>query len=159
MDDLNIRKAEVSDFDALHNLYAIVDQLHYDALPDHFRALNKIKKRGAYLERLLADASNTILVAEFKNQIIGFAHAKVGKTDHPVLKSYISGHISDVVVDPKFERKGVGKKLLSAVESWLKEHGAIEVGLTVFCFNEEAVSFYLENGFGNRHCNMVKSLV
>ena len=158
MDKINIREAQTSDFHALHNLYTVVDRLHHQALPEHFKPASDIKKRDSYLKGLLADKSNTILVAEIQNQVIGFAHAKFGTIDHPVLNSYISGHISDVVVDPDFERRGVGKKLLFAVERWLKEHGAIEVGLTVFCFNNEAISFYHKNGFSNRHCNMVKSL-
>ena len=159
MDDLNIREAQASDFDALHNLYAVVDQLHHQALPDLFKPVGEIKKRDSYLESLSADTNTTILVAEVQEQVIGFAHAKVDEINHPVLNSYISGHISDVVVDPKFERRGVGEKLLSTLECWFKEHGAIEVGLTVFCFNEVAISFYRKNGFDNRYCKMVKSIV
>ena len=88
MDVLSIRKAEISDIGEMHKLYAVVDQLHHDALPDHFKALNEIGRRDEYLNQILGDDSQIVLVAEIQYQVIGFAHAKVGEINHPVLKPY-----------------------------------------------------------------------
>lgn len=108
-------------------------------------------------ELLLSDKSTKLLIACINNQVVGFAHAELREMNHPVLYSYPYGHISDVV-NPEFIRNGIGKCLFNADEQWLKETGAREVSLTVFNFNNEAISFYKRNGFVNRHCNMVKDL-
>jgi ribosomal protein S18 acetylase RimI-like enzyme len=158
MDNLHIREASINDYEALLQLYSHLDSNHNDAHPEQFRPANKIKRPVTYFEKLLSDESIKLLVACFNNQIVGFTHAELREMNHPVLYSYLYGHISDVVVKPKFKRNGIGDSLFNAVEQWLKEKGAREISLTVFSFNSEAISFYSSNGFISRHCNMVKSL-
>ena len=158
MENPQIREASVYDFESLHELYSHVDQNHNDAHPEQFKPSYEIKRPDAYLEKLLNDGNIKLLVACVESQVVGFIHAELSEISHPVLYSYLYGHISDVVVHPKFKRIGVGRILFQAVEQWLIEKGAKEIGLTVFSFNKEAISFYRNNGFTNRNCKMVKSL-
>jgi diamine N-acetyltransferase len=158
MDKLYIREANIEDYEALLQLYTHVDRNHNDAHPEQFKPANEIKRPVTYFEKLLSDINIKLLVACINNQVVGFTHAELREMNHPVLRSYLYGHISDVVVNPEFKRNGIGKYLFNAVEQWLKEKGAREISLTVFCFNNEAISFYKGNGFTNRHCNMVKVL-
>ncbi len=158
MEKLHIREASVNDFLSIHKLYSYVDQIHNDAHPEQFKPSNEIKRPNTYLEKMLSDESTKLLVACVENEVIGFIHAELKTMNHPILFSYLYGHVSDIVVNPKFKRNGVGKTLFQTVEQWLNEKGASEISLTVFSFNSEAISFYQNNGFINRHCNMVKTL-
>ena len=158
MDNLQIREASIYDFDSLHELYSHVDQNHNDAHPEQFKPSSEIKRPDEYFEKLLSDDNVVLLVASLEKEVVGFVHAELHEMNHPVLYNYKYGHISDVVVNPRFKRNGVGKLLFQSVEKWLKEKGAREISLTVFSFNTEAIFFYQNSGFTNRHCKMVKSL-
>jgi ribosomal protein S18 acetylase RimI-like enzyme len=159
MDKPHIREATISDFESLHQLYTYVDQNHNDAHPDQFKPSNEIRRPDTYLENMLSNENIKLLVACVENEVIGFIHAELKIMNHPVLYSYLYGHVSDIVVNYKFQRNGIAKILLQTVEQWLKEKEAREISLTVFSFNSKAISFYQNNGFTNRNCNMVKNLV
>jgi diamine N-acetyltransferase len=154
-----IREAIIDDFEYLNELYAHVDQAHHDAHPEQFKQSSDIKRPYSYFEDLLNDKNIKIFVACIEDEIIGFIHAEVKKYNHPVLYSYQYGHITDIAVNKKHKRMGIGKILFQTVEQWFKEMSVKEITLSVFSFNTEAISFYQHNGFTNRHCTMVKSVV
>ncbi len=52
-----------------------------------------------------------------------------------------------VVVEPSIRRSGVGRDLMSVVETWAKSEGCSEVRLNVYSFSEAALSFYGKLGY------------
>ncbi len=158
MNTPRIRESIIDDYEYLQEIYAHVDQTHHDAHPELFKPASEIKRPLSYFGSLLNDKNIKIFVACIEDEIIGFIHAEVKKMNHPVLYSYQYGHITDIVVKPKYKRMGVGNILFRTAEQWFKEMGAKEISLTVFSFNTEAMFFYHNNGFRNRHCTLVKSI-
>ncbi len=69
----------------------------------------------------------TLLVAESDGAVIGFievglrSHADGCDTRYPV------GFIEGWYVVPQFQRRAVGRALMTAAEAWAREHGAREV--------------------------------
>jgi ribosomal protein S18 acetylase RimI-like enzyme len=51
-----------------------------------------------------------------------------------------------IVVHPRYQRKGIGKKLLESAIAWASEHSK-SVGLEVFKINGVARAFYERHGF------------
>jgi diamine N-acetyltransferase len=158
MEIIDIREAALTDINDLLELYVHVDQIHHDEYPEIFKPSIYINRPTSYFERILSDDNIKFLVACIDNQIIGFIHAELKNTNHPVLQNYIYGHVSDIVIRPDYKRTGVGSKLFKTIEMWFKENEVKEISLTVFSFNEEAIAFYKKTGFSNRHCTMIKNV-
>lgn len=81
-----------------------------------------------------------ILVATTdSNQIIGY----ISSISYP----YKVAYIQTVAVHPKFQKKGIGQKLLNAKLRELKHKKIRKVWLLVNRQNTVALAFYLKNGF------------
>jgi ribosomal protein S18 acetylase RimI-like enzyme len=87
-----------------------------------------------------------ILVAEDKNGIsLGFIHLNVS-TDYYNPEKH--GHISDIIVAPNGEGRGVGKALMAAAEEWGRNNGFKYLTLNVFKNNTRARRLYEKLGYG-----------
>ena len=112
-------------------------------------AISEIEKRCftgpiAYSRRQLAylalEANSTCLVESQDNAIRGFiivAYRKGSST----------GRIETIDVDPRFQNKGVGMKLLMAAEDDMKRRGMKIAQLEVSERNERALELYQKAGY------------
>jgi ribosomal protein S18 acetylase RimI-like enzyme len=57
------------------------------------------------------------------------------------------GHITQLCVDPRFRRSGVGRELLGQALDAYREHGCEAVSLTVTASNQQAIELYERIGF------------
>jgi GNAT superfamily N-acetyltransferase len=62
--------------------------------------------------------------------------------------------IGGLIVDPRARRGGIGTRLVGAVESWAREHGAREV--SVRCREERKESHLFYEGLGFVHTKTQK---
>ena len=145
-----------NDIDNILLLYKQVDDLHYRVLPKIFK--EKVIRTRDFFEQIFVDELASLLVAEYKNQVVGFVEAHIRKSNHPVLKPRKYGHISDIIVDYHYRRRGIGHRLMSRTHQWMLSKGITDVELGVFSFNEEATSFYSKLGYRNKLCIMTLSL-
>ena len=100
--------------------------------------------RCAYSRRLLAgliSSVNTVVVAaRIKEHIIGYAAGEC--------LSKSGGHIVTIGVEESFRGRGVGSRLLEALESELKAKCRTDrVFLEVKKTNRAAVEFYIKRGY------------
>ena len=112
-------------------------------------AISEIEQRCftgpiAYSKRQLAylalDASSTCLLESHDNTIRGFII--VGYR-----KGSLTGRIETIDVDPRFQSKGVGIKLLNAAEDDMKRRGMKTAQLEVSERNERALELYRKAGY------------
>jgi ribosomal protein S18 acetylase RimI-like enzyme len=112
-------------------------------------AISEIEKRCfegpiAYSKRQLAylalDANSTCLIESHNNTIRGFII--VGYR-----KGSLTGRIETIDVDPRFQNKGVGIKLLMAAEDDMKRRGMKTAQLEVSERNERALELYRKAGY------------
>ncbi len=68
------------------------------------------------------------------------------------------GHVSDIVVDPQQEGRGVGRALLAAAEDWARSRGYRLISLNVFGDNDRARRLYEAVGYGTDTVKMVKEI-
>ncbi|MEW6083743.1 MAG: ribosomal protein S18-alanine N-acetyltransferase [Chloroflexota bacterium] len=71
------------------------------------------------------------------NQMIGFV---AGETRHSQGEAWIA----TIAVDPRFQRRGIGRALLRACEAQFKSH---TVKLTVRVSNQRAIALYEREGY------------
>ena len=68
------------------------------------------------------------------------------------------GHISNIVVAPEFERRGVARALIATAEAWCSQRGYRMVTLHVFDANRGARAVYERSGFSVEMLRYIKAL-
>jgi|SRR4051812_33069367 ribosomal protein S18 acetylase RimI-like enzyme len=123
------------------------------------------RKRSETLAGIRADiarhlrdlpAGSHLFVAETDDgERCGFLHLQTHKD---FFTGALNCHISDLVVAPAFERRGVAGTMLDHAETWAKQHRCRFVTLAVFPANEPARKLYEKRGFGVELLRMAKAV-
>jgi len=125
---VSIRKASVTDIEALY-------EIERECFT--FEALTKEQ-----LISLLHDADSFTLLAQVNDEIAGFIIGKTYKT-----KDQLVGHVITIDVASKHRRKGVGRKMLKALEEIFMENGVEVCCLEVREDNISALNLYRKEGY------------
>lgn len=130
-----IKKLDKQDIDklmALIRLFEDVFEMDGLKMPDK-----------QYLQQLLEKDGFFVFVAQAKNRVV------VGLTCY-ILQQYYSQtaqvYIYDLAVKTEFQRKGIGKMLMSALMDYCKGIGIEEVFVQAEQEDEHAVAFYHATG-------------
>lgn len=94
-------------------------------------------------------------VAEIDGAIAGFIHVR------RVLDYYTQReitHVSDIVVAPLAEGRGVGRALMGAAEAWAKQQGHALIQLYVLPENTPARTLYERSGYTPEWMKYIKPL-
>lgn len=89
------------------------------------------------LEKLTSERPKSILIAEEDRKVIG----SIFQTDR------LYPYFWRLVVREDYRGKGIGERLLNAVEQQLKEEGHKEIGIFVDETHEEVKNWYIKRGF------------
>ena len=123
-----IRRANEKDLTYIQKLYKKAFEKDY---PDWLEWFNAIK------QDLPTDKRPTWVV-ECKNRIIGFY---IANFKPQMVKA------NAIYVEPMFRRKGVGSKLLKAMEEYARTCGIEDIWTSCFADDKVALSFLLRNQF------------
>jgi len=141
-----IRSAGVNDHAAACRLTDAVDELHRDRLPWMFKAPSEQPRTAMFAEQL-SRPDSTVIVAD-AGHVVGIAFGMMrAAPDMPVFIQQRYGVIDGLVVDPAWRRRGIGRLLTHAIETWAIGLGATWVELNVYDFNGEARQFYEALGY------------
>jgi ribosomal protein S18 acetylase RimI-like enzyme len=80
-----------------------------------------------------------VMVAEVNQQVVGMC---TGQLVVSTAKGGFSGLVEDLVINPKYQRKGLGSRLLEAVNKWCINKGALRIQLLADKNNTKALTFY-----------------
>jgi ribosomal protein S18 acetylase RimI-like enzyme len=145
---LVVRRARDADRPALDALWQSVDELHASLLPGYFRKARSPARPGSFVDEAMESRDQTLLVAELGGEVIGLVHVEIYDTPPlPVMVPRRRAHIEDIVVHPRKQRGGVGKRLMEEAARWAREQGATQIVLTVWRGNEVAQRFYESLGY------------
>jgi ribosomal protein S18 acetylase RimI-like enzyme len=112
---------------------------------------------ASFLVRQLADSSVIVLVADDHGDVVGYAYATIEGYDYMSLRGP-AGVIQDVIVDPEFRGRGIGRMLLEATLAELDLRGARQVVLTTAERNEGAQRLFAKGGFRRTMIEMTREL-
>jgi diamine N-acetyltransferase len=158
---LIIRGAQATDHPQLSQLFDELDRLHREAAPWLLQKPERDPRPPEWLQSVLADPQATVLVADTgKGQCIALASLRL--RDAPAFPLFIPQQhavLDDLVVHPQWRRRGVGRRLYDACETWARTGGAPWLELNVYDFNTEAYDFYTAVGFATTMRKMRKPLV
>jgi ribosomal protein S18 acetylase RimI-like enzyme len=158
-DAVTIRRAKPSDMTTVGRLGALLVRTHYDFDQQRFIAPTPGTPNayGSYLGSLLEDSKIVILVADQSGEVVGYAYAGIEGTDYMALRGP-AGAIYDILVDPPYRRRGIGRKLLDTTIDALKTLGAPRVVLSTAERNADAQRLFEGAGFRRTMIEMTREL-
>lgn len=142
MNDVNIRKALLTDQDVLLSLEQEVIEAErpYNAT---------IKPQGAVyydLNYLLIDDESHVVVAEVNGQIIGTGYAQIRESKKS-LKHNKHSYLGFMYVDQEYRGLGINKLIMESLINWSKKQGVLDFYLDVYDGNDAAIRAYEKVGF------------
>jgi GNAT superfamily N-acetyltransferase len=137
--DITIRPARPGDIPHMAGLLEDLFTLEADFTPD-------VDKQVHGLSALVADPSgrSVIMVAEAAGIVVGMATVQ---TLVSTAEGGRVGLVEDVIVDREHRGKGIGARLLDAVEEWSRRKGLKRLQLLADRENSSALDFYGRNGW------------
>lgn len=133
--NLQIREARTEGYTSICKLSR--EQLGYDFPPDETRT-----KLAALLNR----SSDKIFVAVQGQHVVGYVHA----CNYDVLYAPHMKNIMGIAVAAEWQKHGIGRMLLSAVEHWAQESSAAGVRLVSGEARIGAHAFYQQCGYAKQ---------
>ena len=155
---LQYREATVQDLAGICALGVEVNALHNSAWPDLFAAEIAPEKNQEVWRSSLGQADATTFVAATESALAGFVTVAIVDEASPLFRRMRYAKVGTVGVTEGFRGQGIGHALMTRVEEWAQSHGATEVHLNVWAFNEGARRLYEELGYAVRSHHMGKRL-
>jgi len=154
-----VRPATSADLPRLGRLGALLVEEHHDFDPLRFLSARDRTPAdyASFLARQLGKPDAVVLVADDNGDVIGYAYATVEGYDYMSLRGP-AGVLQDIVVDPEYRRRGVGRLLLEAALASLKSRGAPRVVLSTAKRNEAAHRLFASAGFRPTMIEMTREL-
>lgn len=147
-----VRRARLSDLESIYRIE--IECFGEDAFPK------------SYIRRFIEENSFITLVALLDDKIIGFIAGLL-----EVFMGRRAGHVYSIDVKPEYRGRGVGSRLLEAIEDELRRCGAEICYLEARVDNVAALNLYLKHdyriierlknyyGFGRDGVRLIKNLV
>lgn len=136
---MEIRKANIDDLEEIKNLYQVLFRDMAQLQPEYFKAA---KQDDNFIKLIIENDDSDILIAQ-DIKIIGLALVQKQKTPpYNCLVERNFTYLMDLVVDPDFRGKGIGKKLIERVKNWSLEKNSEYIELNVLNENTRAIDLY-----------------
>lgn len=154
-----IRKAAEKDAPTLGRLGASLVRLHHEMDAKRFIPATSRTEEGYgwFLGTQIDKPDVVVLVAELGGEVVGYTYSGIEGNDWMSLRGP-AGVLHDIVVDPAHRGKGVGRQLMTATLSALKERGAPQVVLYSAEGNHTAHHLFEKAGFRRTMIEMTREL-
>lgn len=136
----NIRK---SDFEAVDKLLLQIHQIDVSGRPDLFSPIEQYMTRDSF-ESLVENKNVISILMQERREIIGCCF--VSMLQRSGMAQMKTAYIDLLVVDEKYRRRGIGRKIFQEVQKRARKVGAKRIDLMVWCHNTVAESAYKAYG-------------
>ena len=143
-----LRAASRDDADALFSLFAEVQSLHAEAEPAFFRPPERDATFESYVEEILGDPDQHLLLACRDGRAVGYIHYFLGQRPKSVYQQERRvAYIHTLVVARDQRRTGCGSLLIEQVLQAARGSDASLVGIDFWSFNHAARACFEKAGF------------
>ncbi len=149
-DDLRIREMSIDDFPVVFHIGEDLFTSEYS--PSMYRTWDEYE-----ITTLYNSDSELCLVAEFNNEILGFA---LGTTVEKSNSAWKYGYLVWLGVKPGIQKGGVGGALFKEIKRRMREQGVRMIIIDTDADNHAGIGFFKKQGFGNiqQHVYMTLNL-
>ena len=137
-----IRTILISDAEHFLNLCKKLDTEMQFMMLEPGERITTLVEQQAQIERLLMLENQTIFVAEYNSQLIGYLAALGGEFQRNRHSVYII-----IGILQAFTGQGVGTQLFRTLEEWAQLQRIHRLELTVMVHNEAGLALYKKQGF------------
>lgn len=154
MKGINFREAEKGDLNELIRCWEEFMEYHLKSEDSSEKrrwlelAEDASEKRRCHFEGQIRGQNKNILLAENKNEIVGYATA-ILKNRPPIFKARKLGMVGELFVKEKYRNEGLGKELADRTVEWLESKGIELLKVRVLKMNKKANDFWNSRGFKN----------
>jgi ribosomal protein S18 acetylase RimI-like enzyme len=146
--DFHLRRASSADLDAFYDLFAQVQSIHADALPEFFRPPEKDEGFQHYFEGILRDPDQHLVFACLDGGEVGFVQYFLGLRPRSIFQlERRVGYIHGLVVDEEHRRTGCGAMLIEHVKETARQKDISLLGIDFWSFNDAARACFEKAGF------------
>ena len=156
---VRVRAATAADLPVIGRLGMLLVEAHHAFDKKRFLPPSPRTAAGyaSFLAARLAEPDAMILVAESDGTVIGYAYAAVEGYDWMSLRGP-AGILHDVLVDPAYRGRGVGRQLVEAALAHLRARGVPRVVLSTAEPNVAAQRLFTKLGFRRTMIEMTLEL-
>lgn len=146
MKGLKLRRAELSDVDVTVSFRLSLQRHLEKSNPMIWKYTDEWKEIiRKNLEEQLVDENHLILIAEVKDDVVGFAHGEVQyRTTH---LPAIVGRIASIFIIEDYQRRGIGSRLIQEIYKFFRTKNVEDVYLRYVLCNIEGEKFWEKLGF------------
>ncbi|MGF6916638.1 GNAT family N-acetyltransferase [Paraburkholderia sp. 40] len=158
-DSISYRRATIDDILKICELGQILNAIHHLARPDIYAdATTEMDRDKLHWLSSLQEEDRATFLAELGSKAVGFVTVQVMQPISSLLQPMVVGRIGSIAVSERLWGRGIGSTLMKLAEEWVRKHGATDVRLAVWAFNEKAVDLYQELGYEIRAFEMGKRI-
>lgn len=141
-----IRKAQLEDLEAIRRLNHALFLWDYK----HDSALNTdwpLEEFGAnYFRKRIKEETGVCFVADEEGVLVGYVTGHVDTNIDPT-DTLLRCELDNIYVNDASRGAGIGRQLVSALETWCKSNGAESMIVVAYSGNLDAIEFYKSYGF------------
>ena len=145
---MKLRPATKDDINIYYNLYAEVQNMHAEALPNLFDPPKQDRHFQAYFDKIIKNENRHLMLGFHEDRPVGYIYYVFGKIQEDKKRAeerFI--YINQIAVTPQYQGRGFGKALMNHVKQTAKDQNIKRIGLDVWLFNKPAMSFFEHQGF------------
>jgi ribosomal protein S18 acetylase RimI-like enzyme len=144
---MRVRAATVGDEELLAKLNGLVQDVHLQHRPHHFKP-TQLPELAAWYRSVLENPTTRMWIAEERDVAIGYVMALLRHLpETPFTRAKAWLEIDQIAIDHNHRRRGVGRALVLAAIDAASAEGVHHVEATVWCFNVEANETFRHLGF------------
>lgn len=158
MDDIQIRKATISDLPEVQRLRKLLFVYERDEFDSELNAEWSYEKEGTkkLTERITSDDDIVWLVEKDSKAVgllVGSTWNEQSKKDHALV-----GELSSIYLDSEVRSQGIGTELIKRFIGWAKEKKVTRIVITASSLNEKAIALYKKMGFEDLYIKLKMDL-
>ena len=143
-----VRPAVGADLDDLISLNAVVQRLHVESEPTHFKSDIHVDDVRAFFSTLLISDHNFVQIAQWNDSSTGYIWFEwENRQSTPFTLPVSRLYIHHIVVREDTRRFGVASALLDGVEREARARGIAQIVLDTWAFNKDAQACVEKLGF------------
>ena len=153
---IKISKATKQDVGGIIKMIKQTCDYHYE-IDKYYKPFSYYKNLEKEVSKSLKDKNMIFLLAKLDTKIIGYCEGGIGKDSNYTLPRQI-GYIYTLIIENKYRRKGVGKKMLNKLMKWFKNKKVKNIELEADARNNIGIDFWKNNKFFTYRLKMRQDL-